>query len=219
MSNSKKAFLFDLNGTMVDDMSFHIKAWHRILNELGATITIEETKLQCYGKNQELLQRIFPNRFTIEEMNAMSLEKEKQYQKEFTPHLKLLKGLDLFLKKANDATIKMAIGSAAIMFNINYILDGLQLQHYFNAIVSADDVVQSKPHPETFLKCAEKLNIAAKDCIVFEDSPKGVEAALAAGMQCVVLTTMHTKEEFSLYNNVIAIIENYEDERLVDVLL
>ncbi|MCH5598591.1 hypothetical protein MKP09_12070 [Niabella ginsengisoli] len=62
-----KAFLFDLNGTMIDDMSYHIKAWYRILNDLGAGISIERTKEECYGKNHELLERIFPGKFSFEE--------------------------------------------------------------------------------------------------------------------------------------------------------
>jgi beta-phosphoglucomutase len=57
------AFIFDLNGTMIDDMAYHIRAWHGLLNELGAPLTLEEVKLQCYGKNHELLERIFPGRF------------------------------------------------------------------------------------------------------------------------------------------------------------
>jgi beta-phosphoglucomutase len=160
----QKAFLFDLNGTMIDDMQYHINAWHKILNELGATISLEQTKAECYGKNAELLQRIFPDRFTTEEVTALSIAKETQYQKEFLPHLKLIDGLDHFLQQAAQHNIKMAIGSAAIMYNIDFVIDGLNLHHYINAIVSADDVNISKPHPETFVKCATQLQVDAKDC-------------------------------------------------------
>jgi len=135
-----KAFLFDLNGTMIDDMQYHIRAWHHILNELGADISMERMKQECYGKNQELLERIFPSRFTEEEKNKMSWEKERQYQEEFRPYLHLLKGLDVVLQKAEKAGIKMAIGSAAIRFNIDFVLDNLGIRHYFSAIVSADHV-------------------------------------------------------------------------------
>jgi beta-phosphoglucomutase family hydrolase len=206
--NEQKAFLFDLNGTIIDDMSYHIQSWYQILNNLGATISLEETKLQCYGKNEELLERIFPGRFSAAEINEMIIEKETKYQENFRPHLKLIDGLGSFFEEAYQAKIKMAIGSAAIPFNIDFVLDGLHLHKYFEAIVSAYDVVESKPHPETFLKCAEMLQVAPANCIVFEDSPKGVEAAARAGMQSVVITTMHTKEEF--YNdNIICFIENY----------
>lgn len=197
-----KALLFDLNGTMIDDMHYHIKAWHDILNSLGANISMARMKEECYGKNQELLERSFPGRFSEVEKNVMSLEKEKQYQKEYRPSLQLIKGLDDFLRKSHELNIPMAIGSAAIMFNIDFVLDGLDIRHYFKVLVSADNVSNSKPHPETWLQCANLLKVAPADCIVFEDSPKGVDAAAKAGMQAIVITTMHTKEEFAQFNNI-----------------
>ena len=206
-----KAFLFDLNGTMIDDMEYHIKAWHRILNDLGADLSIERVKEECYGKNHELIERIFPGRFSEEAKNKMSIDKETQYQHEFRPHLKLLKGLDDFLKQAKKNNIKMAIGSAAIMFNIDFVLDGLNIRHYIDAIVSADDVAFSKPNPETFTRCAELLHVSPKDCLVFEDAPKGVEAAANAGMNTVVITTMHGIEEFDQYENIVAFIDDYSN--------
>src|SRR5882724_3442498 len=185
-----KAFIFDLNGTMIDDMQFHIKAWHHILNEkLGASLNREQVKSHMYGKNSELLVRVFSaNRFTKEEMDQISLEKEKRYQEEFRPHLKLIAGLDQFLDLSQKAGIPIAIGSAAIMFNIDFVLDNLEVRHYFKAIVSAEDVVLSKPDPETYLKAAALLSIPPANCIVFEDAPKGVEAAERAGMDCIALT-------------------------------
>jgi beta-phosphoglucomutase family hydrolase len=211
MINNKKAFLFDLNGTMIDDMSYHIRAWHRILNELGATISLQKMKEECYGKNNELLERIFPGHFLEEEKNRMSLEKEKQYQQEFKPHLQLLPGLPAFLQQAYQSGIKMAIGSAAIMFNIDFVLDNLNIRHYFDAIISADDVLESKPNPETYLKCAAKLKMLPKDCIVFEDVPKGVESAMNAGMECVVITLMHEQEDFNKYTNIDCFIKDYRE--------
>ena len=75
----------------------------------------------------------------------------------------------------------MAIGSAAIQSNIDFVLDGLHIRHYFDAIVSADDVTHSKPDPETYIKCAGKLGMDPDDCLVFEDAPKGAESAKNAG--------------------------------------
>jgi beta-phosphoglucomutase len=211
---SKNAFLFDLNGTMIDDMQYHIKAWHGILNELGANISMDRMKEECYGKNDELLERMFPGRFTEAEKQTMSLEKEKQYQQQFKPNLKLLPGLLEFLEKAHQQQIKMAIGSAAIMFNIDFVLDNLNIRDYFAALVSADDVAISKPDPETFLKCGERLNTNPTNCIVFEDSPKGVESAKRAGMKAVVLTTMHEEHEFTVDDHVLLFVKDFTDERL-----
>jgi beta-phosphoglucomutase len=195
-----KAFLFDLNGTMIDDMSYHIEAWHKLLNDMGAGISLEETKLQCYGKNHEILERIFPGRFSEEEKRQISVAKETRYQKEYRPFLKLINGLDTFLERAYRGNIKMAIGTAAIMMNVDFVVEGLKLQKYFDVMVCADDVARSKPDPETYLTCAEKLNMIPGDCLVFEDSPKGTEAALYAGMDCVVITSMHNPDEFNPVN-------------------
>ncbi|AHM59369.1 HAD-superfamily hydrolase [Flammeovirgaceae bacterium 311] len=220
MKFTPKAFLFDLNGTMIDDMQYHTTAWHNVLTkELGAQLSVEEVKVQMYGKNSELLARIFgPDHFSAEEADRISVEKEKSYQKEFLPHLKLIDGLDSILQQAHDAGIKMAIGSAAIMFNVDFVLDNLNIRHYFSALVSADDVTTSKPHPETFLKGAQLLGVKPEACVVFEDAPKGVEAARNAGMPCVVLTTMHEKDEFSQYDNIIAFVRDYTDLALKDLL-
>ncbi len=211
MNITAKAFLFDLNGTIIDDMHYHTIAWQNILNnDLGANFTREEVKAQMYGKNEEVLTRFFgKDHFTSDRMNELSFEKERRYQQTYLPKLALINGLKEFLAGAKAAGIKMAIGSAAIPFNIDFVLDNLQLRDYFPVIVSADNVTISKPHPETFLQCAAALGVNAKDCIVFEDAPKGVESALNAGMQTFVLTTTHPMEDFELYNNVIGYANDY----------
>ena len=217
----KKAFIFDLNGTMVHDMHFHAEAWGTIINgELKGNLTHEQVKREMYGKNEEVLERVFgKGKFTPEEMDTLSIRKEEMYQEAFRPHLQLIDGLQQFLQKAHERNIKMAIGSAAINFNINFVLDNLHIRHYFSAIVSADNVVKSKPHPQTFLDAAEQLGVHPADCIVFEDAPKGVETALNAGMQTVVITTMHEPKEFNQYQNVLLFIKDYTDERLEQLLL
>jgi beta-phosphoglucomutase-like phosphatase (HAD superfamily) len=153
-----------------------------------------------------------PGRFTLEEMNTLSLEKEKQYQQAYLPHLELLPGLKEFLVRTYRAGIPMAIGSAAIPFNIDFVLDNLNIRHYFKAIISADDVVLSKPHPETYLKVAERLQVPPTDCIVFEDVPKGAEAAENAGMKTVVLTTTHEPHEFEKLQNILHFANDFTGE-------
>lgn len=216
-----KAFIFDLNGTIIDDMGYHAIAWENIVNNtLNGGLTFEQVKAQMYGKNEELLVRIFgEGKFTAAEMTALSVQKEHDYQTAYRPVMKCIDGFETFAKKATDKGTIMGIGSAAIMFNINFILGGLSLSHFFKAVVSADDVTISKPDPETFLQAATLLGVSPKDCLVFEDAPKGVESAANAGMQCVVITTMHPKEDFSAYNNILFFIHDYTDERLTNQLL
>ncbi|HEY6975143.1 MAG TPA: HAD family phosphatase, partial [Chitinophagaceae bacterium] len=123
-----------------------------------------------------------------------------------------------FLDECKRHNILLAIGTAAIPFNIDFTLDTLHIRHYFAAIVSADDVSASKPDPETFTKAARQLHIDFNNCIVFEDAPKGVEAAMNAGMKSVVITTMHLEKEFTHYNNILFFITDYTDDRLKALL-
>src|SRR6185295_6621723 len=118
MNHSPSALIFDLNGTMINDMEFHLRAWTEILNtDLRAGLSPEQVRSQMYGKNSELLIRIFgEGRFTEDEMEYWSVEKEKRYQKAYRPHMRLISGLDNLLQTAYEKNIPMAIGSAAIPF-------------------------------------------------------------------------------------------------------
>ena len=201
-------------------MEFHIDVWHDVLNNvLNAKLSRQEVRSHMYGRNQELLIRVFGNnRFTTEEADAISYQKEVKYQALYKPHLDLLPGLFAFLKRARENKIKMAIGSAASLFNIDFALDNLIIRHYFDFIVSGDDVKNSKPHPETYLKGADLLRVEPSSCIVFEDAPKGVESASNAGMKCVVITSMHQENEFDEYDNILMFVKDYTDPRLTELL-
>lgn len=220
LKNRASAFLFDLNGTMIDDMRFHLDVWHDLLNnDLGARLSREEVRSHMYGKNHELLERVFGStRFSVDELDRISRMKEDRYQAEYRPHLALLPGLHGFLEKASQSAIRMAIGSAAIPYNIDFVVDALKIRHYFDAIVSADDVAKSKPHPETYLKAADLLGIDPAACVVFEDAPKGVEAAGRAGMKSVVITTLHSPEEFAHLSGIIMFVDDYHDPRLLSLV-
>jgi beta-phosphoglucomutase len=99
-----------------------------------------------------------------------------------------------------------------------FTLDEMNLRRHFDAVVGAADVKQGKPHPDVFLKAAEKLGVNPADCIVFEDAPMGVEAARRAGMRAVVITTTLPAEAFEEFDNVIAIIKDYTGLSVEDLL-
>ncbi|RFZ85377.1 HAD family phosphatase [Mucilaginibacter terrenus] len=215
-----KAFIFDLNGTMVNDMPYHAKAWTRLLNEeLHAGFSEDQIKANIYGKNPEVLARLFgEGKFSHDEAEKYSNDKEEQYRLEYKGHMELLPGLKEFLEDAYQAGIPMAIGSAAITANIDFVLDNLNIRHYFKAIVSADDVTHSKPDPETFIKPAKMMGVAPEDCVVFEDVPKGAEAAKNAGMRACILTTTHDPEDFEDRENILGFAADFNDLKIKQLI-
>lgn len=215
-----KTFLFDLNGTMIDDMDFHETAWYEVLNgQLGAGLSRQEVKMQMYGKTTEMLDRIFgPGRFSEADIARILDHKEGQYQAAFRPYLKLIDGLDVFLELAYRQQIPMAVCSAAPPCNVDFALDGLGIRHYFHTVLHADDVQFSKPHPEVFEKAARLIGSDPASCIVFEDNPKGVEAALRAGMKAVAITSMHEPHEFAGLSNILHFVPDYKDPFLQELL-
>lgn len=129
----------------------------------------------------------------------------------------MIEGLEGFLKDADAAAIQMGVTSAGILFNIDFVPDGLNIRHYFDVIISAESVKESKPHPEIFLMAAELMGVPSPECLVFLDTPKGVEAASKEGMRCVVITGLHQPGEFAQYGNIIYFTGNFN--RLAAMLL
>lgn len=210
-----KAFLFDLNGTMIHDMPYHVDAWHHVIKALGGVLSKEAMKQECYGKGEEMLERIFPGKYTIQERIDISASKEAKYRADFLPDLKLIEGLDQLLSQAYLQQIKLGIGSAANNLNIDFVIDNLKIRHYMQTIISGEMVSASKPDPETFLQCAKNLNLPTTQCLVFEDTPKGVACAANAGMDAVVLTTTHPITDFDGFANIIHFANDYTDIELV----
>ncbi len=212
------AFIFDLNGTMIDDMSYHEDAWYQVLvNEMKAPYTKEQLKKEMYGKNSEVFNRVFgPGKLSAEQMDEIGMRKERLYQEAFRAHLQLIDGLQDFLVAAKRAHIRLAIGTAAITFNVDYALDNLRIREFFPVIVGPEDVKDSKPDPEVFLKAAERLGVPPEECVVFEDAPKGIEAAKRGGMKAVGITSYHTAKELDNENMLFAV-KDYTDERLKEL--
>src|SRR5690606_12034861 len=113
-----------MNGTMINDMHYHEMAWHEVLvNQLQAPLTLEQVRHQLYGRADEMFDRVFgAGKFSKTEVNAISLRKESRYREEFLPHLALIDGLKAFLDKAKSNGIALAVGTAAPVLNIDFVL-------------------------------------------------------------------------------------------------
>jgi beta-phosphoglucomutase len=209
------ALIFDMDGTMVDNMMTHHRGWQKTLAVYGLDLTLEEVMATCHGKNMEIIERLFPGKYNAEERERISFEKESWYRSIFLPDLKLIAGLAELLETAQKNGILMGIGTAAPKENVDFALDNLGIRHYFQAVIDGDDVKKGKPDPEVFFKVADKLGVPYADCLVFEDSPTGAKTALNAGMKAIILTTTHRAEEFAEIPSVLRCVADFTG---VDVL-
>lgn len=206
-----EGIIFDMDGTMVDNMMTHHRAWQRKLADLGMEMPLDEVKATIHGINEEILERLFGDRFTPAERKQISSEKEATYREVFLPDLKLIEGLPAFLEEVSAAGIPMSIGTAAPIENVDFVLDALRLRHYFKSVVHAGMVSKGKPHPEVLEKAAAGMGVALEHCIVFEDSVTGAEAASRAGCPVFIITTTHAPEEFARFSHVMGFFDDFQN--------
>lgn len=199
-----------MDGTMVDNMMTHHRGWQMTLRHYGLDMTLEEVIATCHGKNVEIIERLFPGRFTLAEREQISFEKESWYRSIFLPELKLVAGLPEFLEAAHIAGIPMGIGTAAPKANLDFVLDNLNIRRYFKTVLHADDVDKGKPAPDVFFKAAANLGVEPGACLVFEDSPTGARTALNAGMKAIILTTTHHADEFADIPSVVRCVPDFD---------
>jgi len=181
----KKAFIFDLDGVIVDTAKFHYLAWRNLAKGIGFDFT-EEQNEQFKGvsrvRSLEILLEMANYKATQEEKDAWLVQKNVEYlgyiqkmdQSEILPDVPRVLAYLIAQEQG------IALGSASK--NARPILERVALIDKFQAIVDGNDVTTAKPDPEVFVKGAEALGVATEDCIVFEDSIAGIQAANTAGM-------------------------------------
>ena len=203
---AKRAFIFDMDGTIVDNMAFHSRSWVTFFQRRGTDIDVDEFFRTTAGRQgKEIIRSYMGEQLHDDEVRTLNEEKEAVYRELYEPHRKTVTGFDDLIGQAKLRGVALAVATAAPTANITFTLDGLDLRRHFEAVVGAADVARGKPHPDVFLLAAERCGVAPEHCIVFEDAPLGVEAARRAGMRCVVLTTTLPAEAFAEFDNVIHI--------------
>ena len=200
-----RAFLFDLDGTLIDSMPHHHAAWHEWYTRRGWAMEPGGFFASTAGRtNAEILADMFPQ-LSEDERVAMADEKEAIYRSIAARSLGMIAGATPFMEQAKASGIRMAVCTASTPQNMALAFSMHGIAAWMEAVVSPADGLRGKPHPDLFLEAARRLGIAPANCIVFEDAPLGVEAARRAGMAAVALTTTLPAEEFAAYPNVIAV--------------
>ncbi len=214
------AFIFDMDGTIVDNMHFHTDAWVKFFNELGMKVEADDFLRKTAGKTSlEIFRGIFGE--TVDEAKLIEYGNRKDaiYRENFLPHRKAVDGLIAFLDESQQLGIKMAVATAAPISNMEFILDGLDLRKYFDAITTAADVKNGKPDPEVFLVSAEKLGVIPANSIVFEDAIGGFEAAHRANMKSIGISTVNSIENMLRLDSVVEAHADFVNIKPQDLIL
>jgi len=195
-----KAYIFDMDGTIVDNMPVHNEVWAIVLKQLGIDMPIEEFHAKTTGKkNHDIIRWLKNDQVSEEELEAIVLFKETGYRERYKDRIQPVAGLLDLLEKARSSGIKIALATSSGKDNMNFIIDGLGVRDYFDSIMTAESVTKGKPDPEMYLETAARLGVQPEECVVFEDSILGLEAAHRARMIPVaVLTTMERNFALSL---------------------
>jgi beta-phosphoglucomutase-like phosphatase (HAD superfamily) len=192
------ALIFDMDGTMVDSMPWHARAWVEFARRRELAVDVPDLMRRTTGRTAyecacELMGR------TVSEAEAAQIthEKETLYREFFAAEFREVSGFRRFASDAAQRGIKIAVGTAGDRHNIAFTLSHLQMSPAPLAIVGGDEGLPGKPRPDIFLEVARRIGVDPAHCIVFEDAPFGIEAARRGGMHAVAICSSHTAEELA----------------------
>jgi len=196
-----RAAIFDLDGTVVDNMALHAEAFAVFAERHGLPALTPADRAKLDGRrNSEIFPVLFDREMTREEWLAYEHEKEGLYRELSRGRLTLVAGLPALLEWMESQHIAVALATSAPELNVAHTLDETGLTGAFPTIVRGDQVPRGKPAPDVFIEASRQLNVPAADCVVFEDAPMGIVAATAAGMRVVAITTSFSAVQFAAMN-------------------
>jgi HAD superfamily hydrolase (TIGR01509 family) len=209
--NSVEAAIFDMDGTLTDNMPLHVDSFARFGGRYNLAMPTAEVGAGLAGKrNREIMPVLFGRDLTVEEIERYEAEKEAIYHELIAGGLAPVPGLARLLDLLHSRGIPAAVATSAPAGNVAPTLRAIGAEGRFDAVVLGADVPRSKPAPDIFLEAARRLGRAPERCLVFEDAYAGVAAAKAAGMRCVALATTHTVEELRANTEADLIVRDYE---------
>lgn len=190
------AALFDLNGTVVDDMRIHGEVWRELARGLGHDVPAARIYRDWAGwTGADIIAQIAGNAVPAETVREIVEEKEARYRERFRTQVAEVRGCTAFLRRLRASGVKVALATSAPALNRALALDTLGIAAEFDRVVGPEGIDRGKPAPDIFLAAAAALGIPPQCCVVFEDAVNGVLAARAAGMRAVGIATAFTQDE------------------------
>lgn len=188
MTDRIRGVVFDMNGTIVDDIPYHFDAWRTLAEELG--VVLDDATLQTFNglKNEDILAKLAGPSLTADRAAQLIEKKETTYRAMYRPHLALVAGARELFERLKAASIPVAFASSAPPENRAMLIDGLALADYVRVVVATEHL-PGKPEPHAFVEAARQLGVDPTTCLAFEDAVSGVVAAARAGMLVGAVTT------------------------------
>ena len=185
-----RALVFDCDGTLADSMPVHWIAWHETLKSHRLDHLMDHARFTALGgvPALQILEMLGREADRVLDARAIMLEKYDAYFRH--AHRIQPIALTVELARSQKGKLPMAVATGSTRTGVTRTLEAIGMTDFFDAVVCADDVTRHKPHPETFLRCAELLGVAPEACLAFEDAVPGLEAARAAGMDVVDMNVL-----------------------------
>lgn len=190
-----KGLVFDMDGTLVDNLDYHFRAFDEFVLREGLTL-LEPVTLSINGLHSDDVFRRLLGEEVCQQygFDALNMGKEEVYRDMYRGKVSPIKGAIELLKSAKEAGVKCAIGSSGCRENVDFIIEELGIADYIDVSISGSDVTHGKPHPEIFATAIERMGLKPDECVVVEDAINGVVAGAAAGCKCLGITTTSTAE-------------------------
>jgi HAD superfamily hydrolase (TIGR01509 family) len=195
-----RAFVFDLDGTLVDNMSLHAQAFERFAATHDLPPLTMDLRRRIDGKrNSEIFPMLFEREMDMQEVLRFEEEKEGAYRELSRGRLTAVRGALTLLARLAAHGIGVAVATSAPLKNVLHTMAETGLDARVPIVARGDEVARGKPFPDVFALAAERLHTPASECLAFEDAPIGVAAAIAAGMTCVGVATTFSAEQFNAH--------------------
>lgn len=185
--------IFDMDGVLVDSAVAHFQSWRHLAQENDGEISADLFAATFGRQNRDIVPLLF-GRLSDVERQRLAERKEEIYRDLVRARPPIVEGAVELIHGLNDAGAVLAVGSSGPRANIDLILSAMGVVRLLSAVVSAEDVEKGKPDPEVFQLACRRLSLPPGRCVVLEDAPAGVAAALAAGAKCVAILIHHPRE-------------------------
>ena len=204
----KKGIIFDMDGTIVDSLPYHYKAWKIFFKENKVENFSERLKDYKGGGTLDLMTAVYGDKYSRKELKIMTDDKEIIFREIYKNNVVPIMGFMDMFELIKSKKILVGIASNAIRKNVKMILSELKIYEKFDSIICGDEVKRGKPDPEMFDETIDRFNLKKEECLIFEDSVEGVSAAVNSRVDVVGITSS-TSGDILIDKGCITTIDNY----------